>query len=315
MDVQFLASQEAKTEILDNAIFESLARSETARDRAKTFHEATGLSLRIVAKYDTGARVSLNTPENPFCCMVAKALGDSRPCLAVQAELRGRLSQKLSPHHVQCFAGLCELAVPMVAGGEHVATLFAGQVLVNDQHERPAFAPVAQALSRLGVKGDPRPFARAYAQTPVVTSKQFGALTRLLALFADDLARYAQSAMLSLHAHEPLTVARARDFVDAHLTEHVTMHQVASQVHLSRQYFCRVFKAGTGLTFTEYVCRLRLEKAKELLADPALRISDVAFAAGFQSIPYFGRTFRRCAGTSPTEYRTTLHHAPQPPKT
>lgn len=296
-----------------DVVFESLARSKTARDRAQTFHEATGLSLRMVARCDTGERVSLHTAENPFCCLVAKTLGDSRPCLAVQAQLQRRLNQKPSPHCVRCFPGLWELAVPMLVGGELMATLFAGQVLVNDQHDRPAFAPVAQALRRLGVKRDLRPFAQAYAQTPVVTSRQFRALTQLLAWFADDLARYAQSAMLSQHADEPLPVTHAKDSVQAHLTEHLTMHQAASQVHLSKQYFCRVFKASTGMTFTEYVCRLRLEKAKELLADPARRITDVAFAAGFQSIPYFDRTFRRCVGASPSDYRAALRAAPHPP--
>ena len=293
-------------------IFQNLARSKPARDRAKTFHEATGLSLRIVARRDTGERICLHTAENPFCCLITKTLGDSRPCLAVQAQLQRRLNQKLSPHHVQCFAVLRELALPVMVEGEPVATLFAGQVLVNDQHDRPAFAPVARALRRLGVKGDLRPFAQAHAQTPVVTSRQFRALTQLLAWFADDLTRYAQSAMLRQHAGEPLVVAHAKDSIKAHLTEHLTMHQAASQVHLSKQYFCRVFRASTGMTFTEYVCRLRLEKAKELLADLALRISDVAFAAGFQSIPYFDRTFRRYAGTSPSDYREALRSAPNP---
>jgi AraC-like DNA-binding protein len=64
-----------------------------------------------------------------------------------------------------------------------------------------------------------------------------------------------------------------------------------------------VFKKQTGLTFSQYRLRQRLDKARELLADSARRVSDVAFESGFESIPYFNRAFRRQFGCSPTEFR------------
>jgi AraC-like DNA-binding protein len=67
---------------------------------------------------------------------------------------------------------------------------------------------------------------------------------------------------------------------------------------------CR--KKATGLNFTECLSRVRIEKAKNLLLNPNLRISEVAFGIGFQSLPHFNRTFRRIAGESPTEYRKKL---------
>jgi transcriptional regulator GlxA family with amidase domain len=64
-----------------------------------------------------------------------------------------------------------------------------------------------------------------------------------------------------------------------------------------------MFKKATGVSFIEYVGRVRVEKAKRLLADPTARVSEVAFAAGFGSIPRFNRVFKKLAGASPTEYR------------
>jgi transcriptional regulator GlxA family with amidase domain len=60
------------------------------------------------------------------------------------------------------------------------------------------------------------------------------------------------------------------------------------------------------MTLTEYVARVRVEKAKALLGDPSRRISEVVFAAGFGSIPRFNSVFKRQVGMAPTEYRASL---------
>jgi AraC-like DNA-binding protein len=80
-------------------------------------------------------------------------------------------------------------------------------------------------------------------------------------------------------------------------------------VNVSRFYFCKLFKKATGMTLTEYVSRVRVEKAKELLVDPALRVSEVVYAAGFGSIPRFNSVFKRYVGMPPTEYRASLKAA------
>ena len=67
-----------------------------------------------------------------------------------------------------------------------------------------------------------------------------------------------------------------------------------------------MFKTATGINFTEYLARVRVEKAKNLLLNPNHRISEVAFASGFQSLSHFNRVFRRIAGESPTRYRDKL---------
>jgi AraC-like DNA-binding protein len=81
---------------------------------------------------------------------------------------------------------------------------------------------------------------------------------------------------------------------------------VVRHVNVSRFYFCKLFKKATGMTLTEYVARVRVEKAKTMLVDPTLRISEVVYAAGFGSIPQFNSVFKRLVGMPPTEYRETL---------
>lgn len=105
---------------------------------------------------------------------------------------------------------------------------------------------------------------------------------------------------------DPPVIAKAKQFIREHHTEALSLGQVAGAVHTSLFYFCRLFHKVTGLTFTEFVSRTRVEKAKSLLLNPNPRASEIAFAVGFQSLTHFNRVFRRIVGASPTEYRARL---------
>jgi AraC-like DNA-binding protein len=98
----------------------------------------------------------------------------------------------------------------------------------------------------------------------------------------------------------------------AHCDDSVSLAAAAQAVNLSSKYFSDVFRKATGIPFVEYVGRVRVEKAKDLLVNPRLRISEIAFEVGFQSLSQFNRAFRRNAGTSPREYRHALPGAANP---
>jgi two-component system response regulator YesN len=72
---------------------------------------------------------------------------------------------------------------------------------------------------------------------------------------------------------------------------------------MSPGYLARFFKKVTGTTLSGYIMRYRVDKAKELLSRQDLSVSQVAFAAGFESHSYFDRTFRRLVHMSPGEFR------------
>ena len=72
-------------------------------------------------------------------------------------------------------------------------------------------------------------------------------------------------------------------------------------------HFCKVFHKATGLKFTDYVARMRLEDARNRLLNPNLRISEIAYDVGFQSLTQFNRTFKRVFGESPTDFRHAPH--------
>ena len=105
---------------------------------------------------------------------------------------------------------------------------------------------------------------------------------------------------------EPQAVTRAKQFILENQGEDLSLGQVAKAVNTSTFYFCKMFKKATGLNFTDYVSRLRIEKAKNLLLNRNLRVSEIAYEVGFQSLTHFNRVFKKIMGQSPTEYRDQL---------
>jgi AraC-like DNA-binding protein len=104
-------------------------------------------------------------------------------------------------------------------------------------------------------------------------------------------------------------VRRALAFMREHLADPITLLDVAREAGLSRFHFCRLFHHETGAPFRAYLHDLRISRAKALLADPYLTITEVAQAVGFNDLSHFDRTFRRVVGQSPTEYRATIRCA------
>jgi AraC-like DNA-binding protein len=101
-------------------------------------------------------------------------------------------------------------------------------------------------------------------------------------------------------------ITKAKQYIKDHQAESLRLGQVAKAVNTSSFYFCKLFKKATKVNFTDYLARLRIEKAKDLLLNPNLRISEIAYDVGFQSLTHFNRVFRRVLGQSPTDYRTRL---------
>ena len=104
-------------------------------------------------------------------------------------------------------------------------------------------------------------------------------------------------------------IRRALAFMCEHFAENITLDDVARVAAVSRFHFCRLFHHETGVLFHEFLHRVRVTRAKALLVDRHLTVSEVAYTVGFNDLSHFDRTFRRIVGRSPTEYRMSLQCA------
>jgi AraC-like DNA-binding protein len=104
---------------------------------------------------------------------------------------------------------------------------------------------------------------------------------------------------------EPVAIWKARKYIEEHAREELSLTKVARIVNMNANHLSENFKQVTGVNFVEYVARSRFATACDLLRSRNLRISEVAFAAGFQSLSQFNRVFKRFSGKSPTQYRAS----------
>ncbi|MNL63772.1 Xylose operon regulatory protein [compost metagenome] len=78
---------------------------------------------------------------------------------------------------------------------------------------------------------------------------------------------------------------------------------LTEKYYLSREYLMKLFKQQYGFGIHEYMQRIRMEKAAELLSDPQLKIQEISEILGYRDKNYFSKAFRNYYDTSPTEYR------------
>ena len=102
---------------------------------------------------------------------------------------------------------------------------------------------------------------------------------------------------------QPVEVWKTRKFIEEHSGEELSLRRVAKEVNIHPNYLSERFKQVTGMNFVEYVARTRFQKACKLLRDGSVPISEIAFAAGFQSLSQFNRVFKKFCGKSPTQFR------------
>lgn len=101
-------------------------------------------------------------------------------------------------------------------------------------------------------------------------------------------------------------VKEALRYVEEHLNQGLGLRDAAQHVHLNPSYFSVLFKEQMGMTFIEYVTRLRIQKAKELLLQTKLPVGEIAERVGYQTTKYFNKVFKEYEGHSPGSYRNEV---------
>lgn len=282
---------------------DKLKRSRIFKDYEQAFRDTTGLpiNLRALEAFDLPHHGDPN--ENPFCALMAKSNQSCAACLQLQR--RVEVEACLEPKTLKCFAGLCDSSVPVRVGEDLVAFLQTGQVFLEKPDKR-RFATASRQILKFGTDVNMKELEEAWFQCRVLDRRQYDSILRLLSIFAQHLSSLGQELAVQAEHGEAPPIARARTLIASRHGEDIGLDEVAKAVNMSAFYFCKSFKKATGMTFTTYLARVRVEKVKNLLLNPHKRVSEAAFEAGFQSLSQFNRVFRRIAGQSPKTYREQL---------
>lgn len=288
----------------DRNIVPHLQRSQIFREYVKAFETTTGLPLALRQRGTFQSPLHQSKQVNAFCTLMAGRSQTCAACLRLQQEIETTAVSE--PQTLECFAGLTESAVPVRIGEQVLGHLQTGQVLLHAP-TKAGLKRIMRQLEEWKLVIDPARVEATYFASRVVNRKQYESIVRLIAVFAQHLGTLSNQVLVKEALSEPPAITRARAFIAEHKTEEISLNDVARAVNMSGFYFCKVFKRATGLTFTDYLARTRIEGVKEMLLNPHVRISEAAYACGFQSLSQFNRVFRRIAGEAPTAYRDRLH--------
>jgi AraC-like DNA-binding protein/ligand-binding sensor protein len=283
-------------------VVQRLSRSETFKDYERAFGEATGLPLALRPLEAWNLSMAGKPRENPFCALMAQCNRSCAACLQLQEKIAEQSTS--GPTTMTCFAGLTDTAVPLRAGEGVIGYLQTGQISLKNP-SAAQFERITKQLLEWGANLDLQEVKKAYFQTRVLNTGQYSAMIKLLEIFAKHLSMVSNEITVQENEAEPPLVRRARAYIVGHQTDPIDLDNVAKAMHVSTFYFCKLFKKATGLTFTEYLGRVRIEKAKALLLNPHLRVSEIAYDVGFQSLTHFNRVFRQVTGRSPTAFRSS----------
>ncbi|MBI4326183.1 MAG: helix-turn-helix domain-containing protein [Chloroflexi bacterium] len=284
-------------------LIEALTNSNIYREYERAFSQATGLPLTLRPVEGWQLAHQRNKHQNAFCALMSQASRSCAACLQVQQKLSEAAVHQ--PQTVICPAGMSDTAVPVRLGEQLVGFLQTGQVF----RKKPTSAQFDRTVKQMGEWGlqvDNAQLHRAYFSTRVLSAKQHDSVIKLLSIFSQHLSMVSNQVVVQKDNAQPPVITRAKEYIQEHQSEDLSLGQVARAVNTSTFYFCKMFKKVTGINFTDYLSRVRVEKAKNLLLNPNLRVSEIAFEVGFQSLTHFNRVFKKIVGQSPSEFRTQL---------
>lgn len=286
-------------------IGETLTQSAIFKKYEDAFFELTNLPLHYIPFGSDEFIDGMSHHDNKLCQHFLVDTKVCNTCAMMHERLRELSADEV--HTATCFAGLTESVVPVKLGEEVIGYLQTGQVLLKepDQNE---IDHLEEYMSKLGVDLKPKEIRELFLESHVMSPSHYDAALNLLDIFASHLSTIVNQMGLDMtdEEREPERVAAARNFISKHLDEPLTLPKVADAVHTSSFYFSRMFKQVTGHTFTEYLAKARIERAKQLMRDHNKNITQIAYESGFQSLSQFNRVFRKVQREAPGTFRKKM---------
>src|SRR5258705_12554202 len=191
--------------------------------------------------------------DDSFASILARFNKARSACLRAQTDASREPDS--TTRTVTWFAGLSESAVPVYIGGRILGFLETGEVMLKNPTKKH-FASITRQLRAWGYKTDWKQLERTYFRSCVLSPVRYRAMLRLLSIFAQHLSILSNQLAVRHENDESTNMARARQFIEVHQAEPLSLGRIAHAANISRHYFCKMFKKATGINFIDYLSRV-----------------------------------------------------------
>jgi len=277
-----------------------MADSKLFQDYQRVFAAATGLLPELRNPDFSRLEDGLADRVNPACARLGLGGRSCMVCQLFNQELA--IAAKRCPQTRECPAGLCETIVPVRNGSRVIALLQIGQVRLRAPTREDAERVLQMTWSATGGIASEQVLEGLW-QIRAMSAAHYASVVQLLEIFSRQLAEWFAQHAPTARPREPLAVLRAREWIETHYHEPISLADMAEVTQMSTWHFCRSFHVFTGTPFRAFLARTRVTQAMRLLADPQNPFGEVALTVGFRSISQFNRTFRKLTGQSAEEFR------------
>ena len=284
-----------------NRVFSRLGAERRLHEYSEAIQQMLGIVIDFISADGVSLKLSQGRHFNAVCDAMRRSPGGCRRCHEEDLR-RSRAAREAGRELVYtCHAGFTEVVVPLFnEGGDFLGCMTAGQF-----HTAGAARPGRERFRELaGITGINAETLRRDSDAAVeLEPRQVSGVVSYLKLMGKLVSESYSNLMFMEQINVPDKITLVQKYIHENYMRRLNVESVARRFYLSPNYFSRLFRRTLGTGFNSYLNCYRVEKAKEMLIETELTISEIAFLCGFGSISQFNRVFRDVASRTPGEVR------------
>ncbi len=253
------------------------------------FYNVTGVSISILS--EDFSPLGSKKANNAYCRLIQSNKEGRIRCLEFNRELLERCKETREPLIKICRAGLVEIAVPLIYEDKVIGYAILG-------HIRPDGEEIQIRDGLVGLPIDLGVAKELFASLPIYNDGRLESIMNMASMFG----RY----LVFDGLIKPKTnkyFDRIKKYIEDNIDKKLTPKDLSSGTYLSKSTLYSTVNSQLGCSVSEFICRVKIERAKELLCGRDLTVKDVSDHLGFSSPSYFAKEFKGIVGVSPMQFK------------
>lgn len=288
-------------EEITRRVFAKLGQEKQLREYHEIIYKLIGVVVDFISADGVSLKLSEGKHFNPFCTKIRNTEAGYTACRVCDTEYARRAARSGKPLVYTCHAGFLEILVPLYDNaGNYIGSMTAGQFHRKEAHV-PGKSAIAARVREFGL--DLKEMFRLYRQTLRLSEQQIEGLIEYLETIGRLLVSTRNNLLFMESVNAPDRISLIKEFVEKNYGKRLSIPKIARKFYMSPGYFSHFFKKEVGVSFQSYLNLYRISKAKEMLEETELSVSEIAYLTGFGSISQFNRTFRNSTGKNPGAIR------------